>query len=82
MRKEVYHHIVYPEIAKSPDAVWSFLLHGGYLKATDRQQREYGQDYRLSIPNKEVHYVYNKIIKSWLDDEFQAREDFLAFIRG
>ena len=82
VRKEVYHHIVYPEIAKSPDAVWSFLLHGGYLKATDRQQHEYGQDYRLSIPNKEVHYVYNKIIKSWLDDEFQAREDFLAFIRG
>ncbi len=82
VRKEVYPHIAYPEIEKNPDAVWSFLLHSGYLKAADRQQHEYSQDYCLSIPNKEVHYVYNKIIKTWLDDEFQAREDFLAFIGG
>ena len=82
VRKELYHHIVYQEIGKNPDAVWSFLLHGGYLKATDKQRVHADITYNLSIPNIEVEYVYNKIIKSWLDDEFQAREDFLAFIKG
>ena len=82
LRKEVYRNIAYQEISSNPDAAWSFLLHSGYLKATDRRQREYTQDYRLSIPNKEVHYIYNHIIQSWLKTELHGGEDFLAFIGG
>ena len=82
LRKEVYRNIAYQEISSNPDAAWSFLLHSGYLKATDRRQREYGQDYRLSIPNKEVHYIYNHIIQSWLKTELHGGDDFLAFIGG
>ena len=82
IRKKVINNIAYPQIEKRQEAAWSFLLHAGYLKATDRRQREYGQDYRLSIPNKEVHTVYSDIIINWLEDELRGGDDFLAFIGG
>ena len=82
IRKKVINNIAYPQIEKRQEVAWSFLLHAGYLKATDRRQREYGQDYRLSIPNKEVHTVYSDIIINWLEDELRGGDDFLAFIGG
>ena len=64
IRKKVINNIDYPQIEKRQEAAWSFLLHAGYLNATDRRQREYTQDYCLSIPNNEIHYIYNHIIQS------------------
>ena len=58
VRREVAINIVYPQIRTRPDVAWSFLLHGGYLKASERRQHEISQDYRLDIPNREVHYSY------------------------
>ncbi len=82
VRKELHFNIIYPEITRNPEVAWSFLLHGGYLKATDRRQIRTNITYNLSIPNMEVEYIYNKIIQSWLNDELKIRPDFLAFIRG
>ena len=35
VRREVARNIVYPQIRTRPDVAWSFLLHGGYLKASE-----------------------------------------------
>ena len=56
VRREVIISIAYPQIRSRQDAVWSFLLHGGYLNASQRRQHDFFQDYRLDIPNREVRY--------------------------
>ena len=63
VRREVMNNIAYPQIRKNPDALWSFLLHGGYLKASERLQVRTSITYRISIPNLEVEIVYERVIK-------------------
>jgi len=44
------------------DAVWSLLLHAGYLKASDPQpdvRRSSIKTWKLSIPNEEVRLIYD-----------------------
>ena len=82
VRREVAINIVYPQIRTRPDVAWSFLLHGGYLKASERRQHEISQDYRLDIPNREVRYSYMTTIKEWLEEDVEAGESFHFFIRG
>ena len=82
VRREVALNIVYPQIRTRPDVAWSFLLHGGYLKASERRQHEINQDYRLEIPNREVRYSYMTTIKDWLEEDVEASESFHFFIRG
>ena len=82
VRREVAINIVYPQIRTRPDVVWSFLLHGGYLKADERQQVHTSITHRLSIPNLEVTVVYEKVIRDWLEEDVEAGESFHFFIRG
>ena len=82
VRKEVYRNIAYPDIADNPDAAWSFLLHSGYLKAGARIQEGKKITHNLSIPNLEVECVYETIIQSWLKDELEGNDDYLAFLEG
>ena len=82
VRREVAVNIVYPEIRTRPDVAWSFLLHGGYLKADERQQVHTSITHRLSIPNLEVTVVYEKVIRDWLEEDVEAGESFHFFIRG
>ena len=82
VRREVALNIVYPQIRTHPDVVWSFLLHGGYLKADERQQVHTSITHRLSIPNLEVTVVYEKVIRDWLEEDVEAGESFHFFIRG
>ena len=82
VRREVAVNIVYPQIRTRPDVVWSFLLHGGYLKADERQQVHTSITHRLSIPNLEVTVVYEKVIRDWLEEDVEAGESFHFFIRG
>ena len=82
VRKTVYRNISYPEISRRQEVVWSFLLHGGYLKASGKEQVRSNITYNLSIPNLEVETAYGTIIKFWLEDELSGNDDFFAFIRG
>ena len=82
VRREVALSIVYPQIGRNPDTLWSFLLHGGYLKADERRQIRTSITHRLSIPNLEVEVVYERVIKAWLEEDLEASESFQDFIRG
>ena len=82
VRREVVLNIAYPQIERNADAVWSFLLHGGYLKADERQQIHTFITYRLAIPNLEVKVVYEKVIRDWLEEDVEISDSFQSFIRG
>ena len=82
VRKPLLTNIPYTQIENDPDVVWSFLLHSGYLKASERQQEELGTSWRLSIPNKEVETAWKTVVLNWLKEDISVNEDFTDFISG
>ena len=61
-------NVIYPQIQKGPSSVYSFLLVAGYLKAEETGITPSGDLMcRVSIPNKEISFVYNKEILSKLE---------------
>jgi len=65
LEKQVREDTVLPEIEKSPETIWSFLLFSGYLKSVETRMVDEIMFCRLKIPNREVRYVYTEIISYW-----------------
>ena len=82
VRKPLLTNIPYTQIDNDPDVVWSFLLHSGYLKASEMQQEELGTSWRLSIPNKEVETAWKTVVLNWLKEDLSVNEDFTDFVSG
>ena len=82
VRKPLLTNIPYTQVESDPDVVWSFLLHSGYLKASEMQQEELGTSWRLSIPNKEVETAWETVVRSWLKEDLSVNEDFMDFVSG
>ncbi len=60
--------VIYPQIQKNPSSIYSFLLVAGYLKAEETSYAPSGDFLcRVSLPNKEISFVYNKEILSKLE---------------
>lgn len=61
--------VIYPQIKKNPSTIYSFLLVAGYLK-TLKTTPSFNGDFmcEISLPNKEISYVYNKEILQRLDN--------------
>lgn len=54
-------NVIYPEVQKNPYSIYSFLLIAGYLKVAKAYPRETAENmYDVSIPNKEISFVYEK----------------------
>ena len=59
------------EIKTQADSLWSLLISAGYLKVLATKFDEIrGLIAKITIPNKEVAYIYNKIIETWIDNTF------------
>ncbi len=82
VRKPLLTNIPYTQIENDPDVVWSFLLHSGYLKASEMHQEELGTSWRLSIPNKELETAWKTVVRSWLKEDLSVNEDFTDFVSG
>ena len=63
--KMVDDNIVFGEIETNADAVWSFLLFCGYLKAVSMEYTNKRLHVELKIPNAEVQYLFEEIILGW-----------------
>ena len=77
VRKPLLTNIPYTQVENDPDLVWSFLLHSGYLKASEMQQEELGTSWRLSIPNKEVETAWKTVVLNWLKEGSGRKRGFL-----
>ena len=82
VRKPLLTNIPYPQIESDPDVVWSFLLHSGYLKASERQQEHRLITWRLAIPNLEVETAWITVISRWLKEDIKINEHFTDFVTG
>lgn len=65
IEKVVDDSIVFSDVEKSSDTIWSFLLFSGYLKITGKRLKEGLLNCTLAVPNKEVGYLYNNIVLGW-----------------
>ena len=82
VRKPLLTNIPYPQVESDPDVVWSFLLHSGYLKASERQQEHTLITWRLAIPNLEVETAWITVISRWLKEDIKINEHFTDFVTG
>ncbi len=59
--------VIYPEVKMNPSSIYSFLLVAGYLRSTEIIPQNDGNFMcRVSIPNKEIAFVYAREIISRL----------------
>jgi hypothetical protein len=65
VKKHIEEKIVFPDLEKSSEAVWSLLLFSGYL--TIDATPSYGIPCELRIPNTEVEALYRSMILEWFN---------------
>jgi hypothetical protein len=63
IEKTIEEGIIFPELEKNSDSIWSLLLFSGYL--TIDATPSYGIPCRLRIPNTEVAELYRSMILDW-----------------
>lgn len=78
LKTEIDEQIVYRELTKKKNAVWSLLLASGYLKATERERipNTVRQVYALSLTNREVKETFESMTQSWFMGSWDAYNDF------
>lgn len=79
IEQPISENLVFAEIETQEDALWSLLLYAGYLKVLSRELLDYQLMAKLAIPNKEVGFVYDKIVRGWFSKavDFQSYNDFI-----
>jgi len=73
IHKVIDDNIVFEDLGKDQNALWSFLLHTGYLRYDKMVEVEgNGRVADLRFPNYEVFSLFNhKIIKNWFTPQYK-----------
>ena len=76
---EIDEEIIFEQLGKKKNAIWSLLLASGYLKVDkvcmDEQTDRY--IYHLSITNREVRMMFENMIRDWFSDEDVPYNEFV-----
>ena len=72
--KPIVEDIVYADITKNMDNLWSFLFFTGYLKKVSKTQIGVQNYLELTVPNKEILYIYQRQIREWFDERVKATD--------
>ena len=77
---EIDEQIVFDQLQKSQNAIWSLLLASGYLKVISHHWDANGlNEYTLSLTNFEVKLMFESMIKEWFD---HGETSFNGFIKA
>ena len=79
IEKRIDEQIVYNQIDKKENAIWSLLLASGYLCVVKlRVEGELRKkNYTLKITNKEVQMMFESMIEEWFDNGNDSNENFI-----
>ena len=76
---EIDEEIIFEQLGKKKNAIWSLLLASGYLKVDkvymDEQTDRY--IYHLSITNREVRMMFENMIRDWFSAEDVPYNEFV-----
>lgn len=65
IEKPLLENLVFTDLDKKEETIWSLLLYTGYLNVLYSEIRGFQLIAQVSIPNKEVMYVYEEIVAGW-----------------
>jgi hypothetical protein len=75
IEKIVHEDITYDEIYDSMDNLWNFMFFTGYFKKINERMDEEDNRYlELSIPNREVKYIFRTKILKWFEEKVKAKD--------
>jgi len=67
-------NIVFSDLGNNPSALWSFLLHAGYLRYDNLyiDEEDWTTKADLKIPNNEIMYVFkHQVAKNWFTPQYK-----------
>jgi len=81
---EIDEQIVFYQLDKKRNAIWSLLLASGYLKVEKHRIDAEGlNEYTLLLTNFEVKQMFEKMISQWFDKSGNAYNEFIkALLKG
>ncbi len=85
LRLEIDEQIVYNQLSKRKDAIWSLLLASGYLKVVKNEYITEIGEWRqsLELTNLEVKKMFERMIRGWFENYEEKYNDFVkAFLLG
>ena len=76
---ELDEQIVYSQLSKRRNAIWSLLLASGYLKVsgTEYIERTGGWRYSLVLTNREVKVMFEHMVQNWFGGYEGPYNDFI-----
>ncbi|GEA31262.1 AAA family ATPase [Clostridium diolis] len=75
IEKPVHEDITYDEIYDTMDNLWNFMFFTGYFKkVNERMNSEDNRYLELSIPNREVKYIFRTKILKWFEEKIKAND--------
>ncbi len=79
LQMELDEQIVYNQLSKRKNAVWSLLLASGYLKVSGIEyiERTGGWRHSLVLTNREVKIMFEHMIRNWFGDYEEPYNDFI-----
>ncbi len=79
IRMEIDEQIVYNQLNRKKNAIWSLLLASGYLKAEDTEfSEETGRCYyTLALTNREVRFMFESMVRDWFAEDDSSYNDFI-----
>ncbi len=81
VEKPIHEDVTYGEIYENQDNLWNFLFFTGYLKAVSQRLEEETIYLTMTVPNKEVNYIYKNTIRTWFDESVR-KVDFQPFYQA
>ena len=78
--------IVFSQLDYSEDAVWSLMLASGYLKVISSEElnltRESENEYELGLTNREILFMFRKMILRWFSPAKMETNGFVMALIG
>ena len=69
LEKKVHEDITYDEVYQDMDNLWNFMFFTGYFKAVSVRMENVTRYVTLTLPNKEVEYIFAEKIDKWFKEE-------------
>lgn len=69
INESINEHLVFQDLDKNQDSVWSLLVLTGYLKVVSAEPDASRYSCKLAIPNKEIAAFYRDTIVDWMSKD-------------
>lgn len=68
--------IIFSQLDRDPEAIWSLFLAGGYLKIVSKTFDGSFYHYRMALTNKEVRIMFHSLILEWFKPAGTSYSEF------